>query len=192
MDNERKDVTIHIEGTEEVSHGIGKLALYLIPLAVVLAVGAIVSVMVSIIKAPSEISFSSVMANHEINQIKRQESAQSRADNRVGAESLPTSPVKLIMVSTGPCVKLESGYLDNGDFTGYVKNNCHQDATYYELYLSGIAPDGTIIQSSYNNSAYLPEIGAMEKAEIHAAVYPYGGSLDARVVTIRAKLVGRD
>lgn len=188
-----KNIHVHIEGTEEAAHGIGKLALFAIPLVIVAAMAGLIAVAVSVSTSGSTIGAIKARANHEINQITREESAQSRADGRVGAAELPKAPVKLILQNTGPCVRWDSGYLDNGEFTGYVKNTCSTHIDYYQLFLSGLAPDGTVVQSSYNNTAFLPQLDPYDKAEIHVAIAPCcGNSMDARIVTVRARLVGHD
>jgi hypothetical protein len=192
---EDKNIHIHVEGTEEAAKGIGLLAKFLIPLVIVLAVGGIATAIVHFATIPADISTAnseakvdSVRSSHEVNQINRAESAQERADKRVGAYPIPKVPTKLVLVSKNSCLSFESGYLDNGEFTGYIRNKCDRYFTFYQVYFSDYAPDGTIVQSGERNTSSLPNIGAHERAEVHSGVGDFGQGLDARVVTVKVTI----
>lgn len=191
MENDH-NIRIHVEGTEEAAQGISRLSAVLIPLIIVVILSSLVALVVHIIEFPGEVSVANIGTQHEVNQIKREEAAQQRADNRVGAAVLPKAPISLTLVNKAGCIKLESGYLDNGEFTGYVKNSCHQDVDYYQLWMSGAAPDGTTVQTDYENTADLPKLGEGDRAEIHVHMGGYGGTLDDRIVSIKVIIKGAD
>lgn len=200
MDHE---VNIHVRGTEEAAHGIGKLALFFIPLALVLALGAVIALVAHVLILPSDVHTAKAAAStadtaadaanaqnrHALNQVNREEAAQQRADNRVGAAQLPTSPIKLTTSSQMSCLVFDSAYLDNGLFTGYVRNTCTHRFDYYQVCLSGYAPDGTIVEGYCYNTSSMPPIGSHEKVEVSGMeIGGFGKPLDDRVVAVKAAL----
>jgi hypothetical protein len=159
--------------------GVGLLARFTIPLVLMLAASVGVSVWVGI-----------HIGSHEINQVSRAEAAQQRADDRTGAHELPKAPIKLVMYSSSGCLKFDSGYLDGGAFTGYIKNSCHDDKDYYKVYIYGLTPDGTVVQSRDENTSSLPLIPAVSRVEMHMGISGFEGQseLDDRVVEIKVKV----
>jgi len=83
---------------------------------------------------------------------------EGRMDNRVGVNGELTKPVDLI-IRKASCLEVSRAYLDSGVLTAYVTNNCHTTITYWEWHFNQIAPDGTIINSWYDNSLEGPEVG---------------------------------
>jgi hypothetical protein len=178
------DVHVNVDGTKEAGRGIGILAISAVPVVLVSALVGVCALYVGIHQGM-----------HEVKQIERQESAQQRADNRVGAEELPKQAIKLTMASRESCLKFDSGYLEGGTLIAYVRNICHQDITYYQIHLSGLAPDGTVVQSRYENTGSQPDIGAGERAEVRIGITNYGGDssrIDDRIVQIKATITGNE
>ena len=94
----------------------------------------------------------------------RQEILQGRMDNRVGVVEPLKEPVKLI-VEDEYCVKITKAFLDGDSLTAYMTSGCHEYLDYWELHWEVKSPDGTILDSGYDNTAFLPPLHAGEKAE---------------------------
>ena len=93
------------------------------------------------------------------------QAVQRRMDNRVGVTAPLVAPVTLKILPEHGCIEIERGYLDGNRVTLYIANRCERTVDYYELRFQGIAPDGTSIWSTYENTAYLPALRANERGE---------------------------
>ncbi len=81
---------------------------------------------------------------------------EGRMDARVGVNGQLTAPVDLIIRPTG-CLKVSRAYLDGdgedggSNLVAYVTNGCNSHNNVWALYWRSVAPDGTTIQSGYDN-----------------------------------------
>lgn len=190
------EIKIHVEGTEKVADKLAS-AMGALGVALCVAVGVWALVHLSVLRPETHIlnndaRVSDAQSNHDVNQIDREESAQQRADKRVGASPLPVAPVKLELASRSGCLSFDSGYLDNGNFTGYLRNKCSLHLSFYQVSLSEYAPDGTVIGGFTYNTATMPELGPNERGEIHLKVGGFGQDMDARTVRVKATVYGED
>lgn len=92
-------------------------------------------------------------------------SIQKRMDGRVGVRSLPTAKVQLIILPQHGCVQIEQAFLDSGQLTVYFRSHCTKFADYYQFHLNELAPDGTVLDSTYNNTAFLPQLKPGQRGE---------------------------
>lgn len=176
MSDRDLNVKVEVEGTRDAARGIGALALAGIPVVLVMALAGGIAAVGGF-----------YATSHEIHQISRQEDAEKRADNRVGAAELPKQAIKLSLKG-GSCIKFDSGYLEGSTLIAYIENTCHLDLSYYQLRINGCAPDGTVVQSDYENTSQLPLLQAGEKAEVRVS---FDRSLDDRIVAVKA-YISRD
>ena len=112
-------------------------------------------------------------------EFNHQQVVQQRMDNRVGVTAPLVAPVTLKILPEDGCIKIERAYLDGSRATLYIANHCERTLDYYELHFQGIAPDGTVIWGTYENTAFLPALLANERAEWSEKI-----SDDSRIASI--------
>ena len=95
---------------------------------------------------------------------KQTQRIEGRMDARVGIRGELTAPVDLI-IKDKSCLHITKAFLDGGTLTSYVTSACKAPSGYWELRWRAVAPDGTIIASGYNNTAYLTELDPGETTE---------------------------
>jgi hypothetical protein len=105
---------------------------------------------------------------------------EARMDGRVGVHGELTTPVDLIIRKTG-CFGVSRAFLDGGELTVYMTNGCHVDKQFFKLHWNAMAPDGTVIDSGYeNNINGNSAIGADDTLEFKAIEVAH----DSRVAKI--------